>query len=377
MGKENQARIMLIKIPHGDIETPNMAFVATHGKIKLLNKADHKKAGPDLMIANTFHLWVNKKIPEIKKAGGIHKWQKWKGPMMTDSGGFQVFSLGWGRVHSTSKIRNPKHEIPARRCYASSVAGGRNKSEILNSNNQTKIFGDGVEFVYENKKYKLTPEKSIKIQHGIGADIIFAFDECTSPYHNHKYNLEALKRTNDWAVKCLKEHKTLSVQTDTECPKLFGIVQGGIYENLRKKSSRFIGSLDFDGFGIGGSFGEKQMGEVIGWALSGLPEDKPRHLLGIGRIKDIFIAVEQGIDLFDCVIPTREARHGIIYTKKGKISIKKFEPLSHIYKTDKLKAQRLAIIHNIKFYKELFVNIREAVYTKKGFCALRKDYNLR
>ncbi|MBU3925738.1 queuine tRNA-ribosyltransferase family protein [Patescibacteria group bacterium] len=355
-----KARVGVLKTPHGEIKTPNLAFVATHGQIKLLNKADHKKADPDLMIANTFHLWVNKKVPEIKKAGGIHKFFGHKIPMMTDSGGFQVFSLGFGKMHGTGKIANKKVE-----------------NRKLKADNPVKISDDGVIFKYNNKKYKLTPKKSIQIQHDIGANIIFVFDECTSPYHNHKYNLEALKRTNDWAVKCLKAHKTLNVHLETESPSLFGIVQGGIYEDLRKKSSRFIGSLDFDGFGIGGSFGEKQMKKIIGWALSGLPREKPRHLLGIGKIKDIFTAVEQGIDLFDCVIPAREARHGIIYTKKGKINIKKFKPLAVIYKKDRLKAQRLATIHNIKFYKNLFREIRQAIKNGQNLSTLRKEYNLR
>lgn len=351
-----KARAGVLKTKHGLIKTPNMAFVATHGKIKLLNKNDHKKAKPDLMISNTFHLWVTKKVPQIKKAGGLHKFFNHKIPVMTDSGGFQVFSLGWGRSHGIGKfqITNSKLQI---------------KSKIPNTKNLVKITDDGAEFIYNNKKYKLTPEKSIRIQHDIGADIIFVFDECTSPYHNHAYNLMALKRTNDWAKKCLNVHKNSN-------QLIFGIVQGGVYEDLRKKSSKFIGSLDFDGFGIGGSFGEKQMGKVIGWALSGLPKEKPRHLLGIGKIKDIFTAVEQGIDLFDCVIPTREARHGIIYTKKGKINIKKFKPLSKVYQQDKAKAQRLAIIHNIKFYKNLFRQIRQAIASGKGLKALKKDYEV-
>ncbi len=346
-----------MKTPYGKIETPNMAFVATHGGIRMLNKPEQKRANPDLIIANTFHLWVNKKIKEIKKNGGIHKWQKWNKPIMTDSGGFQVFSLGWGRVHGTGKIRSTKSEI-------------RNKSEIQNSNNQTKIFDDGVEFVYENKKYKLTPEKSIKLQYDIGADIIFTFDECTSPYHSHSYNKQALERTHKWALQSLNAHnKYKSNQL------LFGIVQGGIYEDLRKKSSKVIGSMPFDGFGIGGSFGEKQMARVIGWALNGLPEDKPRHLLGIGKIKDIFTAVENGVDLFDCVIPTREARHGVIYTKTGKLNIKK-SIFAQEFKANKLKAMRLATIHNIQFYKDLFSKIREAINSGKGLNALKKDYIL-
>ncbi len=352
-----RARSMIIKTLHGEIETPNMAFVATHGRIKLLNDREHKIAGPDLLIANTFHLWVNNNIKEIKKAGGIQKWSRIKKPFMTDSGGFQVFSLGWGKAHGVGKIKNQK-------------------SKIKSEKNQVKINNNEVIFEYDGKRYALTPEKSIKIQNDIGADIIFTFDECTSPYHNYSYNKQSLKRTHDWAERSLEEHKKHSVSRGTPSVRqaLFGIVQGGIFEDLRKKSSKFIGSLDFDGFGIGGSFGEKQMGKVVEWALSGLPEEKPRHLLGIGRIKDIFIGVERGVDLFDCVIPTREARHGILYTKQGKINIKKDKKLGDIFKEDKLKAQRLAIIYNIQFYSDFFRKIREAIHTKKGWGKLKEEY---
>lgn len=339
---------MIIKTPHGEIETPNMAFVATHGKIKLLNEKEHKLANLDLIISNTFHLWVNDKVKEIKKAGGIQKWSGIKKPFMTDSGGFQVFSLGWGRTHGTNKFKNKNAKVKIKE-------------------NLVIINDSGVIFRYDGREYELTPEKSIKIQNDIGADIIFTFDECTSPHHNYLYNKQSLKRTHDWAERSISSHKNKKQM-------LFGIVQGGIYENLRKKSSKFIGSLNFDGFGIGGSFGEKQMGKVVEWALSGLPEEKPKHLLGIGKIKDIFTAVEKGIDLFDCVIPTREARHGILYTKQGKISIKKDKKLGNIFKEDKFKAQRLAIIHNIKFYSVFFRKIREVIYTKRGWDKLKKEY---
>lgn len=357
-----KARTGILKTAHGNIKTPNMAFVATHGNIRLLDTKEQRLAGPELIIANTFHLWVNNKVSKIKKTGGIHKYFNWPKPIMTDSGGFQVFSLGWGRTHGMGKIQSTKHEI-------------RNKSKIQNPKNQVRISDDGVIFIYDDKKYELNPRKSIKLQHDIGADIIFAFDECTSPLHNYVYNQQALKRTHKWARRCLKQHKTLSVHLDTKCPSIFGIVQGGVYEKLRKQSSKFIGSLPFDGFGIGGSFGEKQMGKIIEWALSGLPKEKPRHLLGIGRIKDIFLAVEKGIDLFDCAIPTREARHGTIYTKKGKINIKK-SIFAKEFKANKLKAMRLATIHNIKFYKELFKKIREAIAGGRGLNNLKKEYHL-
>ncbi len=363
-------RTGVLKTPHGKIETPNLAIVATNGGIKFFNKADHDKAKLELTISNTFHLFVNKKIPEIKKVGGLNKWSSLKNPTMTDSGGFQVFSLGWGGVHGMGKVGK---------------AGSQSKEVRLPKlrNSQVKILEKGVLFNYNGKKYKLTPEKSIKLQKDIGADIIFAFDECTSPLHDHAYNKKALERTHRWAKRCLMEFNKKRHVTSGE-QALFGIVQGGIYKDLREESSRIIGSLPFDGFGIGGSFGEKQMKQVLNWALSGLPNEKPRHLLGIGKLNDIFIAVKKGIDLFDCVIPTREARHGRIYIPSGKLDIGKEifirdkkiidkkcncwvckskisrSGLRDFFKNDKLKGQKLAMLHNIEFYKNLFAEIRES-----------------
>ena len=395
-----QARTGFFDTPHGIIKTPNLAIVATHGKIKLLNKTDYSRANPDLTISNTFHLFVNDKIKEIKKAGGIHKWSGFRKPIMTDSGGFQVFSLGWGKVFGIGKV--------ARSDGISSVAGHLN----LLSKNPVKISENGVIFNFSvlggnNKEYKLTPESSIKIQQDIGADIIFAFDECTSPLHIHSYTKKSMERTHRWAIRSLKANPPAGGSKLKIQQALFGIVQGGIYEDLRKKSSKFIGSLSFDGFGIGGSFGEKQMADVLRWSLSGLPEEKPRHLLGIGKIKDIFIAVKQGIDLFDCVVPTREARHGTIYTKSGKLAIKKgiFAKDGKLIdrncdcwvcrngitrrelredfsakggsasggKNKKILGQRLATIHNINFFKNLFTEIREAIADNK-LEKLEKEY---
>ncbi|MBN2197895.1 tRNA guanosine(34) transglycosylase Tgt [Candidatus Wolfebacteria bacterium] len=380
-----KARTGILKTSHGNIKTPNLAIVATHGQIKLLNKTEHKRANPDFIISNTFHLFVNNKVKEIKNAGGLHKYFDFKKPIMTDSGGFQVFSLGWGKVHGIGKIKK-------------SFAINKEKSDLKR---QVEISENGVNFLFNKKQYELTPEKSIKIQKKMGADIIFVFDECTSPFHSYTYNKKAIALTHRWAIRCLEEFNKKRDVTNFD-QMLFGIVQGGIYEELRKKSSKFIGSLPFGGFGIGGSFGEKQMKQILNWSLSGLPDNKPRHLLGIGKISDIFIAVKQGIDLFDCVIPTREARHGVLYTKMGKLAIKKGifskdkkliekgcgcwvcqnkitrQEIHHLFKKDKLdssriKAQRLAIIHNIYFFKNLFIEIREAIF-KKRLDKLEKEY---
>jgi len=393
--RAGKARTGVLKTSHGKVETPNIAIVATHGKIRILNKTDHKRANPDLLIANTFHLWVNNKVKEIKKAGGIHEWNGTKKPTMTDSGGFQVFSLGWGKTHKVGKVAKGggKPAFP-------SAAEKKEKPE----NSAVKITDGGVVFKHENKEYELEAEKSMKIQRDIGADIIFAFDECTSPAHGRSYNEKSLARTHAWAERSLAEHKKLDARALKEGRNgqaLFGIVQGGVFEDLRKKSSKFIGSMDFDGFGIGGSFGEKEMGKVIGWALDGLPDERPRHLLGIGKMGDIFTAVERGVDLFDCVIPTREARHGVLYTKGGRISIGrndfagdnkliekecgcfacankiKRKDIRQMFKTDKDKARRLATIHNIHFYKTLFHEIRETIAAGKGFEKLKKEYGVK
>ena len=377
--KLGKARTGVINTAHGKILTPGFAFVATHGTIKSLDKKEHSLASPELTISNTFHLFVSGKVKEIKKAGGLHKKFGLKNPIMTDSGGFQVFSLGWGKVHKIGKVAN-------------NVQRGR--SDVAGrTQNPVKISKNGVVFVYDGKKYKLDPAISIKIQEDLGADIIFAFDECTSPLHSYDYNKKSLKKTHSWAKKCLKAKKKNG-------QALYGIAQGGVFEDLRKESSAVIGALSFDGFGIGGSFGEKQMEEVIGWSLSGLPEDKPRHLLGIGAIKDIFIGVEKGIDTFDCVIPTREARHGALYSKEGRLDIQrgifakdknavekgcrcqacatgvKRKDFRKMFSENKPEAQRLATLHNIYFYKTLFEKIRKAIDSGKSsnWEKLKKEY---
>jgi len=419
-----KARTGFFNTPHGKLETPNLAIVATHGHIKLLNKTEERKANPDLTISNTFHLFVNKKVAEIKKAalrrgsgqGGLHEWSGLKNPIMTDSGGFQVFSLGWGKTHGIGKVVGVEN--------FSSFMRSDMRSERQNFSLSNVVINERrVVFYFNGKKYELTPEKSMKIQKDLGADIIFAFDECTSPFHSYTYTKKAMERTHRWAIRCLAAAQNLRQRrirlwrkkSNLKYQKqaLFGIVQGGIFEDLRKKSSKFIGALPFEGFGIGGSFGEKEMKKVLGWALSGLPIDKPRHLLGIGKIKNIFMAIRQGIDLFDCVVPTREARHGVLYTKAGKLNIEKQifkrdkkliekncdcwvcrqgitrQELRHYFKTQinpdgisinqqdqhksALFGKKLATLHNIYFFKNLFQEIREAIVDNK-LEKLEKEY---
>lgn len=287
---------------------------------------------------------------------------------MTDSGGFQVFSLGWGLVHQIGKIG----WFPGPRVK---------ESEAKTKPGLVRISQDGVEFSshLDGSRHYFTPEKSIKIQEDLGADIIFAFDECTSPLATYEYTKRSLKRTHDWAKRCLKA-KSRKDQA------LFGIIQGGDFKDLRIESTKFISSLPFDGFGIGGSLGKskKDMFKVLKWVMPLLPEQKPRHLLGIGQIEDLEEAVKYGIDFFDCVWPTRLARRGTLLVEKGKLNIenaeyqKDFSPiekgcacyacqnftkayLCHLFRAKELLAYRLATIHNLHFTLEKMREIRKTI----------------
>lgn len=361
--QQTRARTGILSTPHGDILTPSYVIVATHAKIKCLKPSDIKKTKTQVVIANTYHL--------MKQSKNVSKLLGKKLPTMTDSGGFQVFSLGFGEKNRVGKILTTLKVV---------------SQQVIHKRQNIKIVDKGVYFYdvgnYPSLKFRKTrrqfldPKTSIKIQEKLGADIIFAFDECTSPLDNLKYNQEALERTHRWA----KESLAAKTRKDQ---MLFGIVQGGRFKNLRMKSAKFIGSLSFDGFGIGGSFGKKEMVKTLKWVVPHLPEEKPRHLLGIGRVEDVFSAVENGIDLFDCVIPTREARHGRIYTKHGHYDISKNHnkdilvddgcectlckqkltraKLHELFKKDLPKAQRWVTIHNVWFFNNLLEQIRNSI----------------
>ncbi len=342
-GKKCLGRAGVLKTPHGEILTPAFVAVGTKATVKSLSPEQVREVGTQVVLGNTYHLYLQPGDEIVRDAGGIGKFMNWPGPTMTDSGGFQVFSLGvaFGKeISKITKITDPSLLIPER-------------FDDSDAPKLAKIGQDGVSFKshLDGSVHYITPEKSIQIQHNLGADIIFAFDECTSPSEDLRYQEEALERTHRWAKKSLEEHKKLGEQAKSSfsgslsvpagtalplepslcetpikerfacSPALFGIVQGGRDENLRKKSAKFIGSLDFDGFGIGGSFAKEDMSTAVKWVNEILPEEKPRHLLGIGEPEDLFMGVENGVDLFDCVAPTRLGRNGTLYTKKGKIII--------------------------------------------------------
>ncbi|KKQ35111.1 MAG: Queuine tRNA-ribosyltransferase [Candidatus Nomurabacteria bacterium GW2011_GWB1_37_5] len=346
------ARAGIIETPHGIIETPAFVAVGTKATIKSLNPEQVKNAGTQVVLGNTYHLYLQPGDEIVAKAGGLGKFMNWDGPTMTDSGGFQVFSLGaaYGKdISKIVKITDPSLMIPER-------------FDDSDAPRLAKIGADGVSFKshLDGTVHYITPEKSIEIQHNLGADMIFAFDECTSPAEDLRYQEEALDRTHRWAKRSLEEHIKLNETRQKEGKHpiaLFGIVQGGREESLRKKSAKIISEMKvevpggkrseslergrsssgfevrpqgsdsdimevgFDGIGIGGSFAKEDMSTAVRWVNEIVPEDKPRHLLGIGEPEDLFMGIENGVDLFDCVLPTRLGRNGTLYTKYGKIHI--------------------------------------------------------
>ena len=273
-----------------------------------------------------------------------------------------------------------------------------NKADISHQRTKIRITDKGVHFQYNDKKLFLGPELSMRLQRKIGADIIFAFDHITSPHDTFTYNKKAVELTNKWAKICLKKHANNQVGKKNK-QVIFGIVQGGIYPKLREKSAKYIGSLPFDGFGIGGSYTKKQISEMLKWVIPYLPEEKPRHLLGVGKIADVFEAIENGVDTFDCVIPTREARHGKLYTKTGYIDIRKGKyakdkkmiekncGCSTCSKVNRLQirkliksedrdenaaGQRWCLIHNMWFFNKLLEDIRNSI-AKSKFLELKNN----
>lgn len=371
-------RVGILETPHGKIKTPAFVTVGTKATVKALSPDMVVNLGAQVILANTYHLYLQPGDGLIKKAGGLGKFMNYTGPTMTDSGGFQVFSLGaafGGSVSKFAKSKNNEVEI-----------------EDINDNpvgKLAKIDDDGVTFQshIDGSPHLFTPESSIQIQHNIGADMIFAFDECTSPTASYEYQKEAMDRTHRWAKRSLDEHKRLSLVSSDKIlsgQALFGIVQGGRFEDLRKESADTIASMDFDGFGIGGSFDKEDMEKAVGWVNSILPEEKPRHLLGIGEPADFFSGILNGADLFDCVAPTRMARNGTLYTKSGRINItnakyrEDFRPvetdcncytcknytcayLAHLFKAKEMFAGTLASIHNLHFIVKLVDNIRQSI----------------
>jgi queuine tRNA-ribosyltransferase len=286
-----KARLALIKTPHGVVETPNFIFCATRGAMKALSPDQLRAEGSQIILSNTYHMMLTAGADLVERLGGLQKFTGWNGPMFTDSGGYQIFSMGHGTV-------------------ASEIKGNRSNSSMMTEKLLTKINEEGATFrsYVDGSSHLLTPEKSIDIQRKLGADLIVVLDECT-PFHVEKeYTTESMRRSHRWAQRSLQEF----IRTDTGKQALYGIVQGGIYEDLRDESTDFVNSQNFFGTAIGGSLGDtrKRMHEIVEYTRSKVRDDRPVHLLGIGGVMDIFNGVRQGIDTFDCVAPMRLARHG-------------------------------------------------------------------
>lgn len=341
--KDSKARLGVIHTPHGDIETPIFMPVGTKATVKAMTPEEVKSIGAQIILGNTYHLYLKPGHELIKRAGGLHKFMNWEYPILTDSGGFQVFSLGDLR----------------------------------------KITEKGVEFRshIDGSKHFISPEKSIEIQNALGSDIIMCFDECTPYPATYEYAKNSMERTTRWAKRCKDYH------TNIEKQGLFGIVQGGMYKDLREQSAKDLVDLDFPGYAIGGlSVGEpmEMMNDILDFTTPLLPKDKPRYNMGVGTPDYLFESVIRGIDMADCVFPTRIARNGTTLTSQGRIVVKnakykedfgKLDPecdcytcqnysrayLRHLFNVDEILGARLATLHNLYFLLKLMENIRKAI----------------
>ena len=381
-------RAGVLTTPHGSIETPSFVTVGTKATVKALTPVQLREVGVQVVLANTYHLYLEPGEEIIKEAGGLHAFMNWNGPTITDSGGFQVFSLGDAFGGSISKFADKKEESDKPMIY--------DKDFSLKQARLARIDEEGVTFTshIDGSTHRFTAERSIEIQHSIGADIMFAFDECTSPAAPYEYQKEAMERTHRWAERSLKAHRgNIGAQKKQA---LFGIVQGGRHQDLRKASAEFLSAMNFDGFGIGGSFSKTDLDATLELVNNILPPEKPRHLLGIGEPEDLFIGVEHGIDMFDCVAPTRIARTGTLYTSYGKINILNAQfvrdftkvnescacytclhytkaYIAHLFRSREMLGATLASIHNLYFIVNLVKDIRQSILDD-NFHTFRTDF---
>lgn len=373
-----------ITTPHGDIQTPAFIPVGTRATVKSVLPEAMAELGAQALLANAYHLYLQPGADIIDDAGGLGIFMNWPGPTFTDSGGFQVLSLGAGFKKTLAMDTHHVHADDV-------IAPGRERLAHIDD--------DGVTFTshINGSKHRFTPEISIQIQHQLGADIIFAFDELTTLMNTRSYQEEALARTQAWAERCTIEHRRLTGErADKPYQALFGVVQGAQHEDLRRKAASGLVPLGFDGYGIGGAIEKENLGTIVRWVNEELPEDKPRHLLGIGEPDDLFTAVENGADTFDCVSPSRVARSSRVYAMTGRFNVnvaasrRDFNPidpecdcytcahytrayLHHLFKTNEMIGATLATIHNERFMVRLVDNMREWI-TSGTFADHKEDF---
>jgi queuine tRNA-ribosyltransferase len=383
--RSGAARAGTLTTPHGVIQTPAFVPVGTKAGVKGVLPDALWRLGAQVVLANTYHLYLQPGEQIVKDAGGLGEFMGWRkpdgtaGPTMTDSGGFQVFSLGAAFGKTITKIS--KGEENARDQGVAVF-----DEDIQSQHGQLAIIDEeGVTFTshLDGSLHRFTPERSVEIQQALGADMFFAFDECTSPTADYEYQRDAMNRTHKWAERSLRAHRQNIAANKKQ--GIFGIVQGGRHEDLRRESAREIASMDFDGFGIGGSFSKEDMEGALQAAIPELPEEKPRHFLGIGEPGDVLAGIAEGMDLFDCVAATRIGRHGSIYTKRGIIHLKgeKFKndmgPLdpetlvpgtesftrayvAHQVRAGEMLGSVICSMHNLGFILQLVDGAREALH---------------
>lgn len=382
------ARAGVLHTPHGDIQTPVFIVGGTKATVKTLTNEMVHDLGGQAILANTYHLMLRPGADIVEEAGGLAKFMNWNGPTFTDSGGFQVFSLGMAYKKGIDAVaHSEKGDSSIAKASGSQLA---------------KVDDEGVSFRshIDGSKLRMTPESSMQLQWQIGADVHMAFDELASPLAGDSYLRIALDRTHAWAKRCVIEHERQWAEHQRQgrpYQALWAVVQGARNEDLRRESARFMAGLDVDGFGIGGVFEPGEIPDVVRWVVEELPEDKPRHLLGMGnQVTDLFLGVEYGIDTFDCVAFTRQARNGALYTRTGRINIKNaqyqkdFTPIddlckcytcqnytkayiNHLFRANEMLAFTLSSIHNEYFAVNLVERIRESIINDE-FLSFKDEY---
>jgi queuine tRNA-ribosyltransferase len=367
----------VITTPHGDIHTPAFTVVGTQASVKGVLTRDVRELGAQAILANAYHLYLQPGPDLVDAAGGLARFMGWDGPTLTDSGGFQVLSLGAG----------------FKKVLAMDTAGLASDDVIAPGKDRlAQVDDDGVTFKShrDGSVHRFTPEVSMGIQHRLGADIMFAFDECTTLMNTRDYQERSVARTQAWAQRCLAEHARLTAaRAGKPYQALYGVVQGAQYEDLRRQAARGLvaterDGLKFDGYGIGGALEKENLGTIVRWVTDELPFDQPRHLLGIAQPEDLFAGVEAGADTFDCVDPSRTARHGIVYTRSGRYTVdtlankRSFTPLEdgcdcwtcthvtraylhHLTRAKEMLLATLATIHNLRFTIRLVDDIRASI----------------
>ncbi len=370
--RSSAGRAGTITTPHGEIQTPAFIPVGTKATVKSVAPEAMAELGAQALLANAYHLYLQPGADIVDEAGGLGSFMNWPGPTFTDSGGFQVMSLGAGfkKVLAMETDTVQSDDVIA-----------ENKTRLAH------VDDDGVTFKshLDGTKHRFSPEFSMQVQHQLGADIMFAFDELTTLMNTRDYQVMSLERTRLWAIRCIAEHQKLTAErSHRPYQALFGVIQGAQYEDLRRKAASDLGAMEFDGYGVGGALDKNDLGTIVGWVTEELPINRPRHLLGIGEPEDLFVGVEAGIDTFDCVSASRVARNAAVYNNQGRFNItnarfrRSYEPLvadcqcytcthytqaylHHLVHAKELLASTLLTIHNEYFIVGLVAKMRQTL----------------